>query len=69
MGMHYVATDSPAQLPFNQTDTCATLHAINIFTKRKLNAVDGRRQMHSDILRQDLSMHKGRKVVICTQIT
>nr|XP_012220293.1 PREDICTED: uncharacterized protein LOC105671033 [Linepithema humile] len=65
MGMY--CTASPTQLPFNQTDICATLHTINNLTK-KSNAIDSRQQAHSDILRQHLSMHKGKKIVIFTVI-
>lgn len=63
MGMY--CANLPAQLPFNQTDTCATLHMINTVAK-KSNAVGDRRQMDSDILYKQLSVHKGRRVVICT---
>lgn len=67
MGMYCMATNSSIELPFNQTNTCATLHIINNLTE-KSNAIDGPRQVHSDILRQHLSMHKGKKIVICMQI-
>lgn len=60
-----MATNPPAQLPFNQTDTCAVLHAIK-YLAMKLNATDDRQEMHSNILQNHLSAHKGKKVVICT---
>ncbi|XP_032672423.1 uncharacterized protein LOC116844669 [Odontomachus brunneus] len=67
MGMYCMATNPPAQLPFNQTDTCAVLHAIK-YLATKLNATDGRQETHSNILQQHLSAHKGKKVVIFTVV-
>lgn len=65
MGMYCTVTNPPAQLPLNQTDTCAVLHAIKPLAK-KLNAIGGRHEMHSNILQRHLSAHKGKKVVIRT---
>lgn len=63
MGMHSMTP--PIQLSFNQTDTCAALQTINSVTKQS-NAVGNSRQLHSNIWNKQLSMHKGKKVVICT---
>lgn len=63
MGMY--SMNPPIQLSFNQTDTCAALQMINSVTK-KSNAVDNSRQLHSNTWNKQLSVHKGRKIVICT---
>ncbi|KAM0731113.1 C-type mannose receptor 2 [Formica fusca] len=61
MGMY--SMNPPIQLSFNQTDTCAALQMINSVTK-KSNAVDNSRQLHSNTWNKQLSVHKGRKIVI-----
>lgn len=62
MGM-YCVTNSPIQLPFNQTDTCAILNVIDLLAKKSNNVIDD--QINSNVLREHLSMHKEKKVVIC----